>query len=122
MDEGQFGTVLVNLFLNALDAMPQGGRLEVELEAVEGGGARLTVTDTGAGIAAEMAGRLFTPFATTKATGTGLGLSLSGRILKEHGGDVTAGNRPEGGAVPSRRDHCRRSHRGGQHHGDLVSH
>ena len=52
----------------------------------------------GAGIPPEMAGRLFTPFATTKPTGTGLGLSLSSRILKEHGGDVTAGNRPEGGA------------------------
>ena len=99
VDEGQFGTVLVNLLLNALDAMPHGGRLGVELESVEGGGARLTVTDTGAGIAAEIAGRLFTPFATTKAAGTGLGLSLSSRILKEHGGEITAGNRPGGGAA-----------------------
>ena len=98
VDRGQFATVLVNLLLNALDAMPKGGRLEVELEAAENGGARLAVRDTGSGIPPEMAGRLFTPFATTKPTGTGLGLSLSSRILKEHGGDVTAGNRPEGGA------------------------
>ena len=98
VDGGQFTTVLVNLLLNALDAMPKGGRLEVELEAVENGGTRLSVRDSGSGIPPEMAGRLFTPFATTKPTGTGLGLSLSSRILKEHGGDITAGNRPEGGA------------------------
>ena len=119
VDRGQFGTVLVNLFLNALDAMPNGGRLEVELTAAENGGARLSVRDTGPGISPEMAGRLFTPFATTKPTGTGLGLSLSSRILKEHGGDIAAGNRPEGGAsfvvtlppAPA-----------GERNGDLVSH
>jgi signal transduction histidine kinase len=99
VDRGQLGTVLVNLFLNALDAMPKGGRLEVELRAAEDGGARLEVRDTGSGISPEVAGRLFTPFATTKPTGTGLGLSLSRRILKEHGGDIAAGNRPEGGAA-----------------------
>ena len=59
------------------------------------------MSDTGAGIPAEMAGRLFTPFATTKPTGTGLGLSLSRRILEEHGGRIAASNRPEGGAASS---------------------
>jgi signal transduction histidine kinase len=98
VDRGQFATVLVNLLLNALDAMPTGGRLEVDLKTAEDGGARLVVRDTGCGIPPEMMDRLFTPFATTKPTGTGLGLSLSSRILKEHGGDVTASNRPEGGA------------------------
>jgi two-component system sensor histidine kinase HydH len=98
VDRGQFSTVFVNLFLNALDAMPQGGRLDVELTAEASGAIRLTVSDTGGGIPAEMAGRLFTPFATTKPTGTGLGLSISSRILEEHGGRITASNRPEGGA------------------------
>jgi signal transduction histidine kinase len=98
VDRGQFGTVLVNLFLNALDAMPKGGRLEVDLVETPEGGVRLTVQDTGPGIPPEMAGRLFTPFATTKPTGTGLGLSLSRRIMREHGGDVTAHDRPESGA------------------------
>ena len=106
MDEGQFGTVLVNLFLNALDAMPGGGRLEVELDGRGDGGRGSPSATPGPASPPEMAGRLFTPFATTKATGTGLGLSLSSRILKEHGGDVTAANRPEGGASSS--SPCRR--------------
>jgi signal transduction histidine kinase len=100
VDRGQLGTVLVNLFLNALDAMPHGGRLEVELEPATavGRSIHLRVTDTGTGIPPEMAGRLFTPFASTKATGTGLGLSISRRIIEEHGGRISADNRPEGGA------------------------
>jgi signal transduction histidine kinase len=98
VDRGQLVTVLVNLFLNALDAMPQGGRLEVRLEAAPRGPLHLTVGDTGPGIADEVAGRLFTPFATTKPTGTGLGLSISRRILEEHGGSIAAGGRPGGGA------------------------
>jgi signal transduction histidine kinase len=98
IDPEQLRTVLVNLFLNALDAMPRGGRLEVVLEQAPGNEAVLAVRDTGGGIAPEIAGRLFTPFASTKPTGTGLGLSLSRRIVEEHGGRLTAANRPEGGA------------------------
>src|SRR5579885_390887 len=98
VDRGQLGTVLVNLFLNALDALPGGGRLEARLEAPADGTARLAVCDSGTGIAPEVAGRLFTPFATTKPAGTGLGLSLSRRIIEEHGGAIRADNRPEGGA------------------------
>jgi two-component system, NtrC family, sensor histidine kinase HydH len=98
IDRGQLDTVLVNLFINALDAMPQGGRLEVEVEHTADAGARVTVADTGAGIPPQVASRLFTPFTTTKPTGTGLGLSISGRILQEHRGSLSAGNRPEGGA------------------------
>ncbi len=98
VDRGQICTVLVNLFLNALDAMPRGGRLEVCAEATAEG-AVLRVTDTGPGIAAAVATRLFTPFVSTKPTGTGLGLSISRRILVEHGGDIRADNRAEGGAV-----------------------
>jgi signal transduction histidine kinase len=98
VDRGQLCTVLVNLLLNALDAMPQGGRLEIELDGRPGEGIRLRVADTGPGIAPEMAGRLFTPFASSKATGTGLGLSISRRIVEEHSGRLTGGNRPEGGA------------------------
>ncbi len=98
VDRNQMHKVLVNLFLNALDAMPDGGRLEVAWEAPAAGAVRLTVADTGAGIPQAVAGRLFTPFATTKPTGTGLGLSLSARIVQEHGGRLRGENRDGGGA------------------------
>jgi signal transduction histidine kinase len=98
VDQGQIRTVLVNLFLNALDAMPAGGRLEVRLEGSSRAGIRLVVADTGSGIPKEILERLFTPFATTKPTGTGLGLSISKRIVEEHGGQLVAANRLEGGA------------------------
>jgi signal transduction histidine kinase len=97
VDGTQLGTVLVNLLLNALDAMPREGRLGIRLETVRTG-ARLTVIDTGPGIAPEIAPRLFTPFASTKPTGSGLGLSISRRIVEDHGGTLTAANRSEGGA------------------------
>lgn len=97
VDQGQLCTVLVNLFINALDAMPNEGRLEVVLETTESG-IRLTVADSGDGIAESMVGQLFTPFASSKATGCGLGLSISKRVVEEHGGRITGSNRLDGGA------------------------
>jgi signal transduction histidine kinase len=97
-DHGQIRTILVNLLLNALDAMPRGGRLDVELEPLPGHKARIAVSDSGSGIAPEILGKLFTPFASSKPTGTGLGLSISKRIIEEHGGQITAANRTECGA------------------------
>jgi signal transduction histidine kinase len=98
IDVDQVSGVLVNLFLNALDAMPRGGCLTVELTAPSAGGVSLSVTDTGAGVPADMSGRLFKPFASTKPTGTGLGLSTSRRVVEDHGGQLTAANLPQGGA------------------------
>jgi signal transduction histidine kinase len=105
IDPDQLTSVLVNLFLNALDAMPQGGRLSLTLLEAPGECpdsppvGRLTVADTGPGIPPSVAGRLFTPFASTKPTGTGLGLSICRRIVLDHGGRLTGENRPEGGAA-----------------------
>ncbi len=98
VDRGQISTVVVNLFLNALDAMPNGGRLDVDMAIEKSGDLRVAVSDTGAGVPAEMMGRLFTPFTTTKPTGTGLGLSISRRILEEHGGRIRVSNGQGGGA------------------------
>jgi len=98
VDADQLASVLVNLFLNALDAMPQGGRLIARLERQPGGAVGVEVLDTGRGIDPAVAGRLFTPFASTKPTGTGLGLSVCRRVVAEHGGTLTGENRPGGGA------------------------
>jgi two-component system sensor histidine kinase HydH len=95
VDRNQLSTVLVNLFFNALDAMPKGGRLEVDLKQ-KPGQVEIQVRDTGPGIPAEMIADLFTPFVSGKETGTGLGLSISRRIIEEHGGCITAANRPAG--------------------------
>ncbi|OWK43447.1 ATP-binding protein [Fimbriiglobus ruber] len=99
LDADQFKGVILNLFLNALDAMPGGGTLDVRLRR-DGPlqGLRLTVTDSGPGVDPAVADRLFTPFVSTKPTGTGLGLSVSRRIVNAHGGTLTAANRPGGGA------------------------
>jgi two-component system, NtrC family, sensor histidine kinase HydH len=98
VDQDQFGNVLVNLFLNALDAMPNGGRLEIRHVPSTGEKLILEITDTGPGVSAEIAPRLFAPFVSSKPTGTGLGLSICRRIVEEHGGEIHGHNRLEGGA------------------------
>ncbi len=92
-DAGQFNQVLMNLAVNAHDAMPNGGRLRIETSAVQGAGpagrcAMLTVTDTGAGMSADTLSHIFEPFFTTKdpGKGTGLGLATVCGIVEQHGG------------------------------------
>jgi signal transduction histidine kinase len=96
-DAGQLRQVLLNLCLNALDVMPGGGELRVRVRAPAGGPVAIEVSDTGPGIAAAMMPRLFTPFASSKDTGLGLGLVISKRIVEDHGGVIDAANR-HGGA------------------------
>jgi two-component system, NtrC family, sensor kinase len=87
--------VFLNLFLNAKDAMPSGGMLEVR-SAATNGCVEVEVTDTGLGIAGENLQRIFDPFFTTKAMGrgTGLGLSVSYGIIKEHAGKIEVRSTP----------------------------
>ena len=97
VDTGQMTTVLVNLLLNALDAMPTGGTVSLDLQE-EPARLCLTVRDTGPGIRPDMVEKLFVPFSSSKATGSGLGLSICQRIMQEHGGSILGGNDPGGGA------------------------
>lgn len=97
-DGEQIVQVLVNLTLNALDVMPQGGRLEVDLYGIGNGQVKLRVLDNGPGIPPEIVPRLFEPFVSGKETGLGLGLAISRQIVEGHGGSLRARNRPEGGA------------------------
>jgi two-component system NtrC family sensor kinase len=87
--------VFLNLFLNARDAMPSGGMLEVRT-AAHNGSVEVEVADTGAGIPREHIHRIFDPFFTTKANGrgTGLGLSVSYGIIKEHAGKIDVRSTP----------------------------
>ncbi len=86
---GKLQQVFLNLFINARDAMESGGTLAIRSGAQDGV-VRVTVADSGAGIAAENLSRIFDPFFTTKAArkGTGLGLSVSYGIVREHSGDI----------------------------------
>ncbi|MGH9864217.1 MAG: sensor histidine kinase, partial [Candidatus Acidiferrales bacterium] len=90
--------VFLNLFMNARDAMPNGGMLEVRT-AAHNGSVEVEVTDTGVGIRPEHIHRVFDPFFTTKASGrgTGLGLSVSYGIVKEHAGKLEVRSTAEKG-------------------------
>jgi signal transduction histidine kinase len=110
---GKLQQVFLNLFLNARDAMPEGGTLTIETRydhdgpgTVPGtspgtapGTARVTVSDTGGGMTAEQARKIFDPFFTTKGPkhGTGLGLAVTYGIIQEHSGNITVESRPGAG-------------------------
>jgi hypothetical protein len=98
-NRGRLQQVLMNLLLNAVDAMPDGGTIGVRASA-SAGRVRLTVSDTGVGIPAEHLEKIYDPFFTTKprGQGTGLGLSVSYGIIKEHAGTLTAESAPGEGS------------------------
>ncbi len=88
-DLHQFKQVLLNLAMNAVHAMPQGGKLVIAAHPVDDGYAQIDVRDTGSGIAPELLARIFDPFFTTRADGTGLGLAIARKIAQAHGATLT---------------------------------
>jgi len=91
--------VFVNVILNALDAMPQGGRLRIATET-KGAFATVSITDNGIGMPTEVQGHIFEPFFTTKGVGgTGLGLAVSYSIIERHGGRIDARSSPGRGTT-----------------------
>src|SRR5439155_221806 len=94
VDPQRFRQVLWNLCLNAVEAMPEGGELRVGATLVPGHKLEVSVADSGHGIAPDDLAHVFEPFFSTKADGTGLGLSLVHRIVQEHGGEVDVRSTP----------------------------
>ncbi|MEW5870862.1 MAG: ATP-binding protein [Chloroflexota bacterium] len=95
----QMGEIFLNLFINARDAMPQGGALEVRSAPV-GECSQVAIADTGNGIDEQLRERIFEPFFTTKGEhGTGLGLSISYRIVQDHGGHIAVHSTPGQGTT-----------------------
>jgi two-component system cell cycle sensor histidine kinase/response regulator CckA len=101
-DSGQIEQVIMNLAINARDAMPQGGKLTIEtanvelseeftrehLNVIRGSYVMLAITDTGCGISKENLDKIWVPFFTTKSNGTGLGLAIVKKIVESHGGVI----------------------------------
>ena len=116
-DMRQLGEAVVNLLVNALEAMPGKGRLSIAVgsqpaEPADGGstGVRIDITDTGPGIKPADVPRLFEPFFTTKATGSGLGLAIVRGTVERHGGTIQVESHPGQGTtfsilLPTKNDH-----------------
>jgi signal transduction histidine kinase len=98
LDKNQIEQALVNVILNAIEAIGEDGRIDVSLTTVAPGRARLSVKDSGPGIPPDLAAHLFTPFFSSKRNGRGVGLTLVSEILSNHEADFGLVNRPEGGA------------------------
>lgn len=97
-DAKQLKQACLNLILNAIDAMPGGGRLTLGIHSV-GGNTVISIGDTGEGIAPDMIERIFTPFVTTKASGTGLGLAKVFSIMESHDGSIECVSETDAGAT-----------------------
>lgn len=97
-DRNMLRRALLNLVLNAIEALPGGGTIAVAARAAADG-IELEVADTGKGLSDDTLKRAFEPFFTTKSEGTGLGLAIVYRIAEVHGGAVAARNASQGGAV-----------------------
>lgn len=104
LDRNQFQSVLINMIINALDATPSAGKIEIQTNKADHddeSGVEIRITDNGSGIAPEHMDQLFDPFFTTKAVGkgTGLGLAVSAGIIQRHGGTIDVKSKLESGTI-----------------------
>lgn len=88
VDKDRLTQVLLNIFINAIQAMPSGGTLTVNVKTMENR-LQFEISDTGRGISAEDQANIFNPYFTTKKRGTGLGLAIAFKIIESHGGTIT---------------------------------
>lgn len=99
LDAGRMKQVLLNLVLNAVQASPQGGRVEVRTRRAGRGQVAVEVRDQGVGIPPEELEKIFLPFFTTKPKGTGLGLAISHKLVEAHGGRLEVESTPGQGST-----------------------
>jgi signal transduction histidine kinase len=91
---------VLNILINAQEAMPRGGRITISSDRTpDGGNVELRISDTGQGISKEIIPKLFEPFFTTKKAGTGLGLSIAYGIVERHGGAIRVEGAQGGGTT-----------------------
>ena len=99
-DRNQIMQLLLNLMINAADAMPDGGVVTADVQFETGSSViAVAITDTGTGIAEEVRDEIFKPFVSTKTLGTGLGLAMVQRVVDNHGGDIDVVSRPGEGTT-----------------------
>ena len=100
IDQDRINQVLLNLYLNAIESMEDGGTLSVSLsENKESEGIKIVISDTGKGITKKDIDHIFDPYFTTKQSGTGLGLAIVHKIVSSHRGDVKVSSEPDEGTV-----------------------
>lgn len=98
-DSQQLQQVLLNLFINALDAMPEGGQMTLVVEEADTSQVKVSLKDSGSGIPETILPQMFEPFVSSKESGIGLGLSISQKIIEAHHGAMFAHNRSSGGST-----------------------
>jgi len=101
-DPMQLQQIFLNLMMNAVDAMPDGGTMTMKTAHYpDANYLKIELSDTGPGIEPDAMAKIFNPFFTTKSKGTGLGLSITKRLVEEHGGRIRLGNNSDGGVTCS---------------------